>query len=86
MKVVKFRKSHLSYQPGEAAGFEDGIAETLIASGVAVDRNQANPAEVPALGVRISVTSVVAAPPAKPAAKPKQTGKPKPAASGPKEE
>ena len=86
MKVVKFRSSHLSYQPGETAGVEDGLAETLIASGVAVDLSQSDQAEVPALDVRISVTSVEAAPPAKPATKPKRAEKTNPAASAPKKD
>ena len=37
MKVVKFLRSHLMYQPGETAGFDDATAKVLIASGVAVD-------------------------------------------------
>jgi hypothetical protein len=37
MKVVQFLRSHLMYQPGETAGFDDATAKVLIASGVAVD-------------------------------------------------
>ena len=37
MKRVKFLRSHKMYQPGEKAGFDDKIADALIAAGFAVD-------------------------------------------------
>ncbi len=40
MKAVKFNRAHLMYQPGETAGFEDGVADDLIAQGIARDPAQ----------------------------------------------
>ncbi|ABF64353.1 hypothetical protein TM1040_1620 [Ruegeria sp. TM1040] len=36
MKSVEFLKSYRMYQPGEIAGFDDALADKLIAGGVAV--------------------------------------------------
>ena len=43
MKAVKFIRAHLMYQPGETAGFEDSVADGLIARGIA--RDPAKPIE-----------------------------------------
>jgi len=40
MRAVKFIRAHLMYQPGEIAGFEDGVADGLIAGGIARDPAQ----------------------------------------------
>jgi membrane protein involved in colicin uptake len=37
MKIVRLIKAHQMYQAGETAGFNDGLADKLIASGTAVD-------------------------------------------------
>lgn len=37
MKVVRFVRGHLMYQPGETAGFADDVAQGLIKCGAAVD-------------------------------------------------
>ncbi len=44
MKAVRFLKAHRMYQPGEEAGFEDTVADALIASGHAVDAKAARAA------------------------------------------
>ena len=38
MKIVRLIKAYQMYQAGETAGFNDALAEKLIASGTAVDR------------------------------------------------
>ena len=48
MRVVRFRKSWLMYQPGETAGFADAEAARLIASGIAVDKAEFDAAEAEA--------------------------------------
>lgn len=37
MRAVKFLRPHQMYQPGETAGFDDGVAASLINSGIAFD-------------------------------------------------
>jgi hypothetical protein len=37
MKCVRFIRAHLMYQPGETAGFDDAVADALIAQGRAID-------------------------------------------------
>lgn len=37
MKIVRLIKAHQMYQAGETAGFNDALADKLIASGTAVD-------------------------------------------------
>ncbi len=37
MKVVRLIKAYRMYQPGEKAGFDDALADSLIAQGLAVD-------------------------------------------------
>lgn len=49
MKAVKFAQSHPPYQVGEVAGFEDEVADKLVADGIAeaVEESEAKAVDVP---------------------------------------